>query len=143
MEIKFSCLGFELPLATKLLLNLFGVKMPVVEGVAELPRGKPIKGFLELFEILTAVPIGFDYLPDLKACSGEDRPSSRGSVHKHDPRAAPHPQRLLKKIADHSAQRAPLPSSQPLELPLDPWGNGTLIRAAFVINALTLKIRNF
>jgi hypothetical protein len=135
MEIKFSCLGFELHLATKLLLNLFGVKMPVVEGVAELPRGEPVQGFLELFEILAAVSVGFDHLPNLKPCSGEDRPPSCGSVHKNDPWAAPHPQRFLKEIADQSAQRTLFPSGQPLELPLDPWGNGTLTRAAFVINS--------
>jgi hypothetical protein len=143
MEIKFSRLGFKLPLATKLLLNLFGVKMPVVEGVAELPRGEPVQGFLELFEIFAAVSVGFDHLPNLKPCSSKDWPPSRGSVHKNDPWAAPHPERLLEEITDHSAQRALFPSGQPLELPLDPWGNGTLTRAAFVINALTLKIRNF
>jgi hypothetical protein len=118
--IEFRGPGFELLLAADLLLDLFGVKAKVVEGIAELPRGKPIEGFLELFEILAAVLIGFDYLPNLKACSGEDRPPSCGSVHKNDPWAAPHPERLLKEIADHSAQRSPLPSGQPLELPLDP-----------------------
>jgi hypothetical protein len=118
--IEFGSPGFELLLAADLLLNLFGVKAKVSEGIAELPRGKPVESFLEFFEILAAVPIGFDYLPDLKACSGEDRPSSCGSVHKNDPWAAPHPQRLLEEIADHSAQRATLPSGQPLEFPLDP-----------------------
>ena len=141
MGIEFRGPGFELLLAAELLLDLFWVKAKVSEGIAELPRGKPIEGFLEFFEILAAVLIGFDHLPNLKPCSGEDRPPSCGSVHKNDPWAAPHPQRFLKEIADHSAQRTLFPSGQPLELPLDPWGNGTLTRAAFVTNAL--KIRNF
>jgi len=40
MGIKFSRPGFELLLPMNLLLNFLGVKMPVVEGIAELPRGR-------------------------------------------------------------------------------------------------------
>jgi hypothetical protein len=54
--IEFRGPGFELLLAADLLLDLFGVKAKVVEGIAELPRGKPVEGFLELFEVLAAVP---------------------------------------------------------------------------------------
>jgi len=122
MGIKFSGPSFELLLPTKLLLNFLGVKMPVVEGIAELPRGEPVQGFLDFFETLAAVLVGSNYLPDLKACSSKNRPPSRWSVHKNNPRTAPHPQRLFKEIVDHGAQRTLLPSGQPLELPLDPWG---------------------
>jgi len=122
MGIKFSGPSLELFLPTKLLLNFLGVKMPVMEGIAELPRGEPVQGFLELFEILAAVLVGSNCLPNLKACSSKNRPPSRWSVHKNNSWAAPHPQRLLKEIADHGAQRTPFPSGQSLELPLDPRG---------------------
>jgi len=103
MGIKFSGPGLELLLPTKLLLNFLGVKMPVMEGIAELPRGEPVQGFLDFFETLAAVSVGSNHLPDLKACSSKNRPPSRWSVHKNNPRTAPHPQRLFKEIADHSA----------------------------------------
>jgi len=122
MGIKFSGLSFELLLLTKLLLNFLGVKMPVMEGIAELPRGEPVQGFLDFFEILAAVLVGSNYLPNLKACSSKNRPPSRWSVHKNTHRIAPHPQRLVQEIADHGAPRTLFPSGQPLELPLDPRG---------------------
>ena len=103
MGIKFSGPGLELLLPTNLLLNFLGVKMPVVEGIAELPRGEPVQGFLELFEILAAVHVGSNYLPNLRTRSSKNRPPSRWSVHKNNPRTAPHPQRLFKEIADHGA----------------------------------------
>lgn len=80
MEIKFSCLGFELLLVAELLLDLLGVKAPVMEGIAELPRGEPVEGFLSFSP---AVLVGFNPLPKLKACSSEDCPPSCGTIYEN------------------------------------------------------------
>ena len=102
----------------ELRVDLLGILMVVEEASFDLGLGKLRQGFFERPRVLAGRLIVSDNLPDTEAGARDLGFAPGGFIGEIDPRALPHPQRLLKEVLGHLGKGAPGAFGNPGDLGL-------------------------